>query len=107
MIVLRQLRMRRSNTLSRTIIELTEKLEGEFQPFFNEMVNELIRHYPDNGDSWKTCDIGHLERLLLNSMDCMTHEYLEFNPSHLLDIANFCAFYYLRHYNSSEETNNE
>jgi len=84
--------------------KLTDKLEHEFQPFFNEMVNELIRHYPKNGDSWKTCDIRHLEMMLLKSMSCMTHEYIEYNPSHLLDIANFCAFCYLRHYNSFGET---
>lgn len=88
------------------ITKLTEKIEVEFQPFFNEMVNELIRHYPENGDSWKICDMGHLERLLLKSVSCMTHEYLEYNLSHLLDIANFCAFYYLRLYNSSEDTEN-
>jgi len=96
-----------NSTYPTNIDPLTDKLEWEFQPFFNEMINELIRHYPENGDSWKTCDRVHLERLLLKSMSCMTHEYIEYNPSHLLDIANFCAFCYLRYYDSSPTTKME
>ena len=80
--------------------ELTEKLELELQPFFNEMVNELVRHYPKNGDSWKTCDIKWLKTLLDGSM-CRWFDAPE-NVSHLLDVANFCAFYYLRYYESTK-----
>jgi len=82
-----------------TIIELTEKLEQEFQPFFNEMINELIRHYPKNGDSWKACNMKDMKWLLNTSMDDWFGNTK--NVSHLVDVANFCAFYYLRHYDTS------
>ena len=80
--------------------ELTNKLETEFQPFFNEMVNELIRHYPENGDSWKTCDIDWLAYLARSSMRKFIDDVEGKNPSHVVDVANFCAFYYIRYYDS-------
>ena len=77
---------------------------SDFTAFKLATLEEMKRHYPENGDSWKTCDIGHLERCLLKSMSCMTHEYIQYNPSHLLDIANFCAMVWTR-INDSSPTN--
>jgi len=79
--------------------KIVEKLETEFYPFFTGMIEELLHHYPENGDSWMTCDIDWLVQLtesaMLRFFDDTDNGILD-NPSHLLDIANFCAFLYLR-----------
>ena len=84
--------------------EKTEKNSWEFlfdfQSFFNDMITEMYRHYSNNGDSWKTCDIGWIKTLMIDSME----EYLD-NPenvNHLIDVANFIAMYHIR-YDSSKQ----
>ena len=69
--------------------------EKDIGSFIDGMKNEYMRHYPKQGDSWKTCEIDHLDNLLTKSMeDFFEDENIE-NLDHLLDIANFCAFLWI------------
>jgi len=73
--------------------------ENDLNPFLEAMKKEYLRHYPKNGDSWKHCTIEHLEKCLVRSIDQIkwyTVLTYEENPDHLIDIANFLAFLWLR-----------
>lgn len=79
--------------------------EKDIGVFIDGMKNEYMKHYPKQGDSWKTCEIDWLNKLLVKSMK----EYsqgLE-NVDHLLDIANFCAFLWIRTKESRECNENK
>jgi fructosamine-3-kinase len=67
-----------------------------FDRFNTEMYKEYIRHYPKNGDSWKTTNEYYLLNLLRQSIQTNTFYELENNPSHFIDIANFALFCYYR-----------
>jgi hypothetical protein len=67
-----------------------------FDRFNTEMYKEYMRHYPKNGDSWKTCIKPYLLNLLDQSIEKHTTKELEANPSHFIDIANFALFCYYR-----------
>ncbi len=64
--------------------------------FLDAMESEYMRHYPKQGDSWKTASISHLNNLLLKSMNEALANGVLGNPDHLLDIANFSAFLWMR-----------
>lgn len=68
-------------------------------PFYDEMITEYIKHYPEKTDTWKKCDIEFLLKLFqslsLDFMDDTDNLPLE-NPDELIDIANICAFIWLR-----------
>lgn len=85
--------------------ETTEsKVAADLLPFFEAMIKEVTRHYPKQGDSWKTCDIKWLETLAVKSIEQIYHSGGIFtgklkyknNPDHLIDIADFLAFIWIR-----------
>ena len=79
--------------------------EKDIGEFWEAQKKEYMRHYPKNGDSWKTCDLQWLidltERAMLAFFDDTDNDVVD-NPEHLIDIANFCAFLWYR--TSQEET---
>jgi hypothetical protein len=76
-------------------VALREKLAKDFQPFFDEMIDEMVRHHPENGESWKTSTMRWLKLLLGKSMDDW---FLKpDNIDHLADVGNFCAMVYMKH----------
>jgi len=71
-------------------------LASDFTAFKLATLEEMKRHYPQNGDSWKTCDIEWLSYLTRQSMREFIDDVDMENPSHLLDVANFCAMLWTR-----------
>jgi len=73
--------------------------EKDIGEFWRAQQEEYMKHYLKQGDSWKTCEVQWLvnlaERAMVEFFDDTDNGIIE-NPSHLLDIANFCAFLYLR-----------
>lgn len=62
--------------------EIRDKISKEFDPFWEAVKDELVRHYPEKGDSWKKPEqiIGYYSRY--SSMPSIptyqdTIEYLE------------------------------
>ena len=74
----------------------------EFMPFIEAMREEYLRHYPEKGDSWKTCDIQYLWKVLDRATQ--RQDYRVNSIDHLIDIANICAMLWLR---TSEKTGEE
>ena len=37
---------------------------NDFIPFLEAMEAEYLRHYPEKGDSWMTCELGYLKSTL-------------------------------------------
>ena len=77
-----------------------EIVKNDLNEFIEAQKKEYLRHYPQNGDSWKTCDIDWLEELATKAIwEIVTPENIlyETNPDHLLDIANFLAFIWIRY----------
>ena len=71
-------------------------VKNDLNLFVEAMKNEYLKHYPNQGDSWKTCEVEWLNTLASRSMlEFFEDKNLE-NPDHLLDVANFCAFLWLR-----------
>ena len=66
----------------------------DFAPFFKAMIAEMQRHYPEHGDSWKTCSLSHLWKVLKRVIEDVDMN----NMSHLLDVANVCGMMWLRWY---------
>ena len=74
----------------------------DLNPFIEAMIMEYDKHYyhRKQADSWKKCDIEWLEKCATNAIwEIVTPEYILFetNPDHLLDIANFLAFLWIRY----------
>ena len=78
----------------------SDEVKKDLDEFTEAMKQEYLRHYPNQGDSWKKCDIEWLEKCATNAIwEIVTPEYILFetNPDHLLDIANFLAFIWIRY----------
>jgi len=76
--------------------ELETQMYQDFEPIFQDMAKEMAKHHPENGDSWKTCEPDWLAYLARKSMrEFIADEALE-NPSHVVDILNFCAMFWSR-----------
>jgi len=89
---------------------MEDKIIEDFKPFFNEMVNEIVRHYPKKGDTWKICDIDYLEEITELHM----HKYAVDGHNHikdddLIDISVLCGMLFMRKkflvYHSYEDVN--
>lgn len=73
----------------------TKMVFSDIAPFMWEMHHEYERHYPEKGESWKIMSLSGLDTLL----DIAYEEYKETvnnKPNQLIDIANLCAFIYIR-----------
>jgi len=75
--------------------------------FIEALIAEYDKHYYLNkqGDSWKYCDLEWLEELATKAIwEIVTPENILFetNPDHLLDIANFLAFLWIRYQTSQD-----
>ena len=76
-------------------MNVESKLINDFSPFFNDMIEELVKHYPEKGDTWKTCEMSMLVSLFYDSMSEIIKDGIV-NIDHILDIANVGAMIYLR-----------
>ena len=65
----------------------------EEEIFINKMKEELIKHTPVYGNSWKTMPVGHLENRLKNKV---TEYELTGSSSKLISIANLAMLLYKR-----------
>ncbi len=66
----------------------------EFRQFFEVMEAEYVRHYPEKGDSWKTCELGYLKSTL---REVGWKYFRDHNATNeLVDMANLCAMIWVR-----------
>ena len=86
--------------------KLRHKLRWDFIGFYNSMCDELTRHYPNKGDSWKTMSISDLEVIADgHMMDFQKPHTIKEKRELLIDISNLCAMLWMRlTYDSSIET---
>lgn len=74
--------------------EIEDVITEDFAPFFSKMINEMVKHYPEKGDSWKIMSELGLGILLKKSI--LEFDNKMISIEHLVDVANFCAMVYLR-----------
>ena len=67
-------------------LESRYKTKHELYDFFDEMFNEVFRHFEYKGNSWKDCDLTFLKQQLQKCID--TEDWV--------DAANFCFFLHNR-----------
>ena len=86
-------------------MDLRDKLRADFKPFFETMLDELERHYPEKGDSWKVTSHNYFYKLFYDVLDKYEHNK---NPDEFVDMANVLAMWWMttprmKFYNSSEQ----
>ena len=73
----------------------------DLNPFIQQMFKEYDRHYPMKGDSWRKLTDGSVDALLKQA-------YLKYvltgYDDELIDIANLCAFLWMKRNQSSAPT---
>ena len=72
----------------------------DFKEFDNAMDAEYMRHFPEKGDSWKTCNIRYLWDKLRSTTSYMPVS----DPGHLLDVALMCRMIWTRYHSSEQST---
>jgi len=64
-------------------------IRAEFEPFFDAMVQEMVKHFPEKGESWKQCSIAYLlDRLGVQFEDMINDPDRE---DYMANIANYAA----------------
>ncbi len=88
-------------------MSIREKITQDFKPFIEAMIDELERHYPDKGDSWKTTSPNYFYKLFHDILDRYEITHI---PDELVDMANILAMWWMttpRRLFSSLETSEE
>jgi len=78
------------------VVPLREQLREDIQPFVEAMLDELERHYPEKGDSWKTMDLYALELILSTHVSEWYNKNKTNDKEDLIDLANLCAMVHNR-----------
>ena len=74
-----------------------EKVRPEIEEFALAMEQMMSMHDGRKGDSWKTCDLNHLQKKLLEEFAEYIYPDEEcFVDAELIDIANICMMLYHR-----------
>ena len=73
----------------------------DFKEFDSAMDAEYMRHFPEKGDSWKTCEVEYL----WSELHRITQYIPVNNVSHLLDIASVCRMIWTRYHSSASTLN--
>ena len=81
--------------------EAMMNINHNFQPFFSGMYQEMLRHWPEQGDNWlddkahNGRDMDEWLKVLLDR-SFKNWKISEDNKDQLIDIANFCAMLWSR-----------
>ena len=73
-------------------MSVREKITQDFKLFIEAMIDELERHHPDKGDSWKTTSPNYFYKLFHDILDL--YEITK-NPDELVDMANILAMWWM------------